>query len=246
MLPAIEALIALQAVDTAADTARRRLAELPSAELVIAQRLDEAKAAVEAVKTRLEENHQSRRALDKDVAAVDVRLARFEDHKAAVKTNQEYTALLHEITTAKAEKEAIEDRILFSMEAADNLGVELKAAEAALAQTKRDGEAERAALVNERGTVEQDLTRLSIERRRKVGETTPAMLAKYEQLLKSRRGLAVSQMVGELCTACHVRLRPQVAQIVRRNEDVVQCESCQRILYYRPDQPAGPVPQTGQ
>jgi predicted nucleic acid-binding Zn-ribbon protein len=34
-----------------------------------------------------------------------------------------------------------------------------------------------------------------------------------------------------------VRLRPQVAQVVRRNEDVVQCESCQRILYYRADQP---------
>ena len=236
MLPALEALIALQALDSAADTARRRLAELPAAELAIAQRLDDARAAVEAGKSRLHENQQARRVLDKDVAAVDVRLARFDDHKAAVKTNQEYTALLHEIATAKSEKDAIEDRILILMEEADNLGVELKAVEAALAQKQRDGDAERAALTTEGRALEAEVKRLLDERTRNVGETTPAIFAKYDQLLKSRRGLAVVQMVGEICAACHVRLRPHVAQLIRRNEEIVQCESCQRILYYRTDQ----------
>jgi predicted nucleic acid-binding Zn-ribbon protein len=234
MLTALEALIALQSLDTAADGARRRLAELPAAEEAIAQKLADAAALVDGVKSRLQDNQQARRALDKDVAAVDVRLARFEDHKAAVKTNQEYTALLHEISTAKTEKEAVEDRILLLMEEADGLAVELKAAEAALAQGKRDGDAERAALGTERTTLERELQRLSTERTRKIADTTPAVFAKYDQILKSRRGIAVAQMVGEVCSACHVRLRPHVAQLVRRNEEVVQCESCQRILYYQP------------
>jgi predicted nucleic acid-binding Zn-ribbon protein len=39
-------------------------------------------------------------------------------------------------------------------------------------------------------------------------------------------------MVGETCTACHVRLRPHVAQMVRRNDGIVPCDSCQRILYF--------------
>jgi predicted nucleic acid-binding Zn-ribbon protein len=237
MIPALEALIELQALDTAADTARRRLAELPAAEQAIAQRLDAAATAADGVKTRLQENQQARRLLDKDVAGVDVRLARFEDHKAAVKTNQEYTALLHEIATAKSEKEAIEDRILQLMEDADGLAAELKAVEADLAQKKRDGDSERAALARERGTLEAEVHRLMDHRTRKVRETTPAVFAKYDQILKSRRGLAVVQMLGEICAACHVRLRPQVAQLIRRNEEIVQCESCQRILYYRADQP---------
>lgn len=237
MLPSLEALIALQGLDTAADVARRRLADLPAAEQAIAQRLAEASGVVDDVRHRLQENQQSRRALDKDVAAVDVRLARFEDHKAAVKTNQEYTALLHEITTAKSEKEAIEDRILLLMEAADGLAAELKAAETALAQARRDGDAERTALGAEQGTLEQELQRLSTERSRRIRDTSPAVFAKYDQILKSRRGLAVARMVGEICSACHVRLRPHVAQLIRRNEEVVQCESCQRILYYQaPDE----------
>ncbi|HEX7780516.1 MAG TPA: C4-type zinc ribbon domain-containing protein [Vicinamibacterales bacterium] len=236
MVQALEALVALQALDTAADTARRRLAELPAAEQIIAQRVDDAAALVDAVKNRLQQNQQARRALDKDVAAVDVRLARFDDHKAAVKTNQEYTALLHEIATAKGEKDAIEDRILVLMEEADGLAAELNAAEAGLAQARRDAELERAALGTERTSLEQELSRLSVERTRQVRTASPAVFNKYDQILKSRRGLAVVQMIGETCAACHVRLRPQVAQVVRRNEDIVQCESCQRILYYMADQ----------
>ena len=236
MVQALEALVALQALDTAADTARRRLAELPAAEQIIAQRVDEAAALVDTVKNRLQQNQQARRALDKDVAAVDVRLARFDDHKAAVKTNQEYTALLHEIATAKGEKDAIEDRILVLMEEADGLAAELKAAESGLAQAKKDGDLERAALGTERTSLEQELNRIAAERKRQVGSTTPAVFSKYDQILKSRRGLAVVQMIGETCAACHVRLRPHVAQLVRRNEDIVQCESCQRILYYMADQ----------
>ena len=58
------------------------------------------------------------------------------------------------------------------------------------------------------------------------------LLARYEQLLKQRRGLAVARMNSEMCAACHVRLRPHVTQQIRRNDEIVACESCQRILYY--------------
>ena len=40
-----------------------------------------------------------------------------------------------------------------------------------------------------------------------------------------------------LCSACHVRLRPQVFQEIRRNDQIIQCFSCNRILYYIPPPP---------
>ena len=42
---------------------------------------------------------------------------------------------------------------------------------------------------------------------------------------------------GRLCSVCHVRLRPQVFQLVRQNDTIIQCDSCQRILYYVPPPP---------
>ena len=233
MLPALATLIALQQLDTAADTARRRLGELPAAEQALADQLSAAAAAVEAVKARLASNQTARRALEKDVAAVDTRLARFDDHKAAVKTNQEYTALLHEIATAKAEKDGIEEKILGLMEDADAIARDQRASEAAVAQTKKDAEQARTAMVRERGALEEDLARLTHDRQREAKGLEAAQLARYEQLLKQRRGVAVAVMNGEICAACHVRQRPSVAQHIRQNDQIIQCESCQRILYYK-------------
>ena len=225
-------MITLQRLDTAADLARRRLSDMPAAEQAITARLEAAAAAVEGARAALTENQTARRALEKDVAAVDTRLARFDDHKAAVKTNHEYTALLHEIATAKTEKDGIEEKILVLMEAADGLAAALKATETAVAGEKKAGESARAALVTERTTIEAELARLVGERVRETSGVPPPVLARYEQILKSRRGVAVARMTGESCEACHVRLRPTVTLQVRRNAEIVQCDSCSRILYY--------------
>jgi predicted nucleic acid-binding Zn-ribbon protein len=230
--PTLAALVALQALDTAADTARRRLADLPAAEREIDAAVSRAQADVEACRAELAENQAGRRALDKDVAAIDTRLARFDDHKAAVKTNQEYTALLHEIAGAKAEKDAVEEQILLKLEEADAIGARLKAAEAALADARRDGEKARQALVEERGALDTELARLDAERRTAAAGIDPPLAARYDQLLKQRRMIAVAAVHQDVCEACHVRLRPAIAQQVRRNDGIVQCDSCQRILYF--------------
>lgn len=234
MTPSLAALVAVQALDSAADAGRRRLAELPAAEQALAAHITEAAAAVETARARLHENTTARRQLEKDVAAVDVRLARFDDHKAAVKTNQEYTALLHEIATAKQEKDGIEERLLLEMENADAIGRDVKAAEAALAKARRDTDAARTSLAAEQDALGRELARLTADRERETRALDARTLALYEQLRKGRRGVAVASMAGSVCTACHVRLRPSVEQQIRRNDSIVQCDSCQRILYAAP------------
>jgi predicted nucleic acid-binding Zn-ribbon protein len=234
MLSSLSALISLQSIDTAIQGAHRRLSELPAAEQLLSARVDAAAVDVESAKGRLHDNQAARRALEKDVAAVDVRLSRFEDHKAAVRTNQEFTALLHEIATAKAEKDSLEERILVLMEEADACTRELKATEASLASAKREAATDSAALAGEAKALTAEIERLARERTERARDVEARSLALYEQLLKGRRGVAVAAMTGEICAACHVRLRPHIAQVVRRNDEIVQCESCQRILYFQP------------
>lgn len=234
MLLALQTLTVLQKLDSAADAARKRLTDLPAAEAAVAASIAGATDVVNAAKTRVQDNQTARRTLDKDVAGVDTRLARFEDHKAAVKTNQEYTALLHEIATAKAEKDAIEEKILVLMEEADALAAAQKRAEADLQKAKQDGAAEHQRLSKERTTMDAELQHLADERKHEVAGVDARALALYEQLLKNRKGVAVAAMVRGHCAACHVRLRPHFEQQIRRNDSIVQCENCQRILYYEP------------
>jgi len=60
-----------------------------------------------------------------------------------------------------------------------------------------------------------------------------------------RKGIAVTMATRDgLCSVCHVRLRPQVFQLVRQNDQIIQCDSCQRILYYVPPPPPTDMPVT--
>jgi hypothetical protein len=236
----LASLIALQALDSTADRARKRLAELPAVEQALEAEAGVAAHAVEYAKGRLNDSHTARRQLEKDVAVVDSRLSKFDDHKAAVKTNHEYTALLHEIATAKTEKDSVEEKILVLMEEADGLAKELKTAEGALATVTREGNTTRAAMAAERSTLDEELARLAHERTAEARLAEPRALATYEQLIKNRRGVAVAQMIGSICGACHVRLRPHFEQQIKRNDGLVQCESCQRILYFTAADPGAP------
>ena len=234
MLPALASLIALQKLDSAAATALTRIEEFPAVEQALAEAIAEAETAVETAKAQLAANHDARRALEKDVAGVDTRLARFEDHKAAVKTNHEFTALLHEIETAKAEKDAIEEKILVLMEEDDGQSAEVTEREAARTKAERDADAARAQLAEEQTTLEAELIRLTGARKGELADVDTTVLARYDQLMDQRKGIAVAEIIGETCAACQMRLRPHVVQMIRRNDEIVQCESCQRILHYEP------------
>ena len=234
MLESLSALIALQALDTAADAARKKISEVPAAERALDATTAAAQAAVDDAQTRVNENGAARRTLEKDVATIDSRMAKFEEHKAAVKTNQEYQALNHEIEVAQSSKSALEDQIIALMDEADGLNATLKAAQASLAEQKKAAEASRAALHADRTKQEAEIARLTGERKAAAAPIPAPLLAKYEQVVKNRKGLAVTAMVAGHCTACNVRLRPHVEQQIRKNDSIITCDSCQRILYYVP------------
>lgn len=232
MLEALTSLIALQALDTAADTARKRIGEMPALEKALDKTIAESKAVVDGITARLTANETSRRALEKETALIDGRMAKFEDHKAAVKTNQEFHALNHEIEVAQASKATLDDQVLELMSAAEELVAQRKTAEAALATVTNEAEQQRATLRAERAALDAELARLTGERKAATPSIPAPALAKYEQILKNRKGIAVSAMVNGVCTGCHVRLRPNVEQQVRKGDALTQCDNCQRILHY--------------
>ena len=72
------------------------------------------------------------------------------------------------------------------------------------------------------------------------------VLAIFDLVARRRSGIAVAEARGGICTICHLRLRPQVFNTVLRNEEIIQCDSCNRILYYTPAAPAAAPDDVGQ
>ncbi|MGE5813358.1 MAG: zinc ribbon domain-containing protein [Acidobacteriota bacterium] len=231
MLPDLEYLVHLQSLDNASDVARRELEELPDRHGQLDARLQEAEERVAQAKQRLADAQTARRELERDLAAVQGRLSKYKDQLMLVKTNKEYQAMQHEIATAEHEVRSREDRILEQMEVAEIETKVVKDAEKVFRETELSVAAERKALDTRRATLEDTISRVSTEREELRPKVTAEALRLFDHLAQ-HRGVAVAEARDGHCTICHVRMRPQVFNEIRRNDRVVQCDSCLRILYY--------------
>jgi predicted nucleic acid-binding Zn-ribbon protein len=237
----LERVIALQRLDSAAHDAQRRLAEEPERTRALDTRLGTAKQHVASAKERLAANQNARRGIEKDVAVHQGRLSKFREQAMAVKTNQEYHAVQKEIGYAQAEIKTLEDKILELMLEADELTALVKRSEKELADEEKAVEADRKTLTAEHGELSASLERIASERDAVVKAIEPQVLAIFELVAKRRNGVAVAEARNGICSICHVRLRPQVFNNIRRNDAIIQCDSCQRILYFVPA-PASATP----
>ena len=230
----LERLIALQKLDSTAEAARKTLAAEPEHELALEARLEAARQHVAAAKEQVAANKNARAALEKDVAVQQTRLSKFRETAMAVKTNQEFTAVQHEIAFAQTEIKKIEDAILERMLESDDLAAALKDAEAKLAGETKAIDAERKTGSAAHIEMQATLERIATERAALVGGLDKGVLATFEAVSRKRNGVAMSEARGGVCTICHVRLRPQVFNTVLRNDSILQCDHCNRILYYVP------------
>ena len=60
----------------------------------------------------------------------------------------------------------------------------------------------------------------------------PDVYNTYMTLLRdSGDGVAVTTARNELCSGCDMNIPPQLYVEIRKNEEILQCPQCRRILY---------------
>ena len=246
MLPDLTRLIELQEVESKGAVANKAIADAPGRIAALDALLHDATAALDAAKHALAENKTRRSYVDKDLVTAQQRLDKYKDQIMAVKTNEQLHAMQHQMKSVEDEVGQHEERVLVNMMEADEINAAIKKAEAALKAAQSKVSAERAA-------IEQDVTQQQIALAESIAARARLVAAMdnkgvvetFERIAKVR-GTAVARAEGERCTVCQVRLRPAVFVNVLKNDQIVQCDSCQRILYFvlspAPASPAPPAP----
>ena len=238
MSPELERLIQLQHLESAIAEARAHIAAHPVRLAEADARLAEADRVVQEATQRLKDAQEARRTVEKDAAVYQARLTKFKDQLSAVKTNREYTAMQHEIETAQKELGSVEEKVIERMVEADTIAADVKQAETAFAARKKEIEAQKKQMSDELAGIEATLNSATKERAALLTQIDQRLVSTFEQVARVRKGIAVSMATRDgLCSLCHVRLRPHVFQQIRQNDSIIQCDHCQRILYYVPPPP---------
>ncbi len=185
---------------------------------------------------------QKRPRLEKEIFDQKQRAERADRNLMAAKKPEEYTAAIREADAARKQISAYETNVLEQMEATEAAENQLK--ERAPEVEKLRGEMEASFKVFDEQVQQQqkELEVARLDRERLLKELPKSMSTLYNRIsARIRDGVAVAEARNGACTACYMALRPQVMADVRRGDEVITCDNCNRILYYNPDKAAHPV-----
>src|SRR5215467_11013546 len=227
----LKQLIRLQAIDVSIQELRSRIDKFPAISKALDEKLRAAQSGLESAKEKAKSNQGNRKKLESEISSVEGKISKYRDQMMKVKTNDEYRALQHEIEHAQTGIRKVEDEILNLMMEAETNQIEIKTAEVRLKEDQAKVNQERKALEEEN---KRDLSALDSylkERKDIQGTVSSDLISRYDRVRKHRGGIGVAPARNEVCEICQVRIRPQVFQEIRRNDQIIACDACQRILY---------------
>jgi uncharacterized protein len=244
MNPRLQQLLQLQRAESDLKRVEGELADLPHRRGDLESALAAERGRLDAAKAALDECQKARRRHEGELQDLEAKRSRYKGQLMEVKTNKEYTAMLHEIEGVEREIRGREDLILGEMEKAESLVAEVKREEDLFRTEEARHKTESQAL-EERSRVLQEESRRHAAARDAVASGLDADTLELFQRVARLRGVAVAEARDGMCQVCHVKLRLQMYSELKRNEVIQQCPACNRILYYEPPAPVV-VPETSR
>ena len=226
----VDKLWELQSLLSALNERERQMAVKPEDFAAVDDEYQAANREVERLNGQLETLNKERRRVDGELSDQQEMLKKYQGQLMQVKNQQQYAAAWKEIDATRKHVKELEESVLKNMSEAEGLQAQLdtiRENHTGLQSRYDDAHAEWQSSLG-------DLKKEADELRRKIGEAearVPERLRnEFYKIYRQRQQIAVSRTVNETCSSCRTRVRPAVAQQLKRGE-LVHCEGCHRILY---------------
>ncbi len=161
-------------------------------------------------------------------------IRKYQGQLNAVKKNDEYQALLHEIELTKKQIGVKEERVIAIM-------MELDDARARFEEDKKRIKADLADIDRQCAEIDLELEAAVADRKvlegqqaPLVADADPTLVRLYKRIRASKKsGAAIVPLKDEVCGGCHMRLLPQSVNEILAGSKVHTCQHCGRLVYNR-------------
>src|SRR5688500_11589301 len=192
MTPEIQAVVKLQSLDERGAAYQKEIAALPKHVSEIEKKLESHIRKLDIDRAALGANQRERRRFEDDIKVQEQKISKLKDQMLQAKTNEQYRAFQHEIEYCETEIRKAEDRILDLMSASEPLEKNVKAAEAALAEEKKEVEREKDH-ARQRTAEDQAFLKQDVEERGQIAASVdPKLLSQYERIRQRWIGVAIA------------------------------------------------------
>jgi len=193
------------------------------------------KERMQKEREKIESLEKERRQKERNLNTEQEKIKKAEGRMFEVKTNKEYQALLSEVEAIKEATSREEEEILQILEEIDELKRDLLKREKEVTTTLEKIERERKK-IQEKMDEDDGLWKEQKERREALSKQVESGLYKlYNTLKEKRQGVGVVNVRDETCQGCFVNVPPQMFIEVQKNNAIIRCPNCNRILYWEGD-----------
>jgi len=193
------------------------------------------KEKMQKEKERIELLEKERRQKEGHLNLEQEKIKRAEGRMFEVKTNKEYQALLSEVDAIKEASSREEEEILKILDEIDELKKSLSKREKEVAVVLEKVEAEKK-IIQEKMVQDDEIWKKRMERREVLTKQLESKLYKlYNTLKEKRQGVGVVSVKHETCQGCFVNVPPQMFIEVQKNNALIRCPNCNRILHWEGD-----------
>ena len=243
--PDLKRLLQLQQIDLEIEQVEARLAEIPGKITSIEEQLRRYIQEHDESKKELADNQKQRRQWEGDIQLLREKITKHKGQLLELKSNEQYRVMVHEIEGEEKRIREFEDRILEKMMDAEKCEERIRESEALLDGRKDDIGRQKRDFESALAEAQQHLEDLRKERTGLAESIGSGVLGNYQGIRKTRSGPAVVEAQDGLCTGCNVLLRPQAFNEIQTNLEIITCESCSRILYFRTPEAEPAAPKSG-
>ena len=231
----LQELVALQILDTTIRRLQKELEAIPQRRAEIEKEFDQRAFEIRALESRRDEARHTRARVETEILEQKTRAERAERNLMSSKKQDEYTAAIREADAARKQISTLETQVLEQLEISEQTENSLNERAAEIASLNSDRDA-RLKIFDEETRIQTEQLQTSRAERERVFNSLPKQLSsQYNRIsARIRDGVAVAEARNGACKACFMTLRPQAMAQVRRGEEIVTCDNCNRILYFVP------------
>ena len=231
MLPEIEQLLIIQDRDQKITKLNSDIERLPLEEQQAKQRLKSVIESVNSAESDIKSNEVEISKIELDIDTRKDSITKLKNQQLETKKNEEFAAMEHSITNYQDEISQLEDSQLELMEKGEELNNSLEEANDIHAKEQKVVDAELAIIKERKIQFSKKIEELKSDREKIASNIDNDLLDQYNRIFKSKKGVAVSELVNDICSGCHMKVTPTTAGMVRAEKVVSTCDQCGRILY---------------
>ena len=226
----VENLWELQTLLTALNDRERQMAVKPESFAAIDREYQSANVEMQRLQQQIDDLSRERRKVDGELTDQQETLKKYQGQLMQVKNQQQYAAAWKEIDATRKHVKELEESELKNMADTEALQKQLDERREGHADLQARYDAAHEAWQHSLGDLRKESEELRVRIAAVEARIPERMKGEFYKIYRQRQQVAVARVANDTCGSCRTRVRPALAQQLKRG-DLVYCEGCHRILH---------------